>query len=186
MIAPLLALAAAAQASMPPGTAEASNALALCTVAEARTRAAGPEPAEAVADAALTACAQHSRRLWEEFGRALGPLSEADRHTLMAPLRERLVRVVNERRGLVPRQRNEATAAGDCIRARAPAVATRAGPAEDLVDLLLRQCRAETDALRASLVRDRGEDSANRIMPSALLALRTLARQQLQQARAAQ
>jgi hypothetical protein len=184
MIASLLALVAA-QAGMPPSAAEASTALAQCAVAEVQNRASGPEPAEAVVDAAFTACAEQERRLWDAFGRALGPLSDADKTTLTGPLRGQLARVVNERRGLVARPRNEATALGDCVRARAPAAAARPGPDDALVDLVLQQCRAETDALRASLVRDRGEASADRIMPGVLNTLRTLARQQLAQARAA-
>lgn len=185
MIAPLLALAAVAQPSLPPGSAEASSALAQCAVAEAQARASGPEPSETVAEAALAACAEHERRLWDTFGRALGQLSDADKSTLTGPLRLQLARVVNERRGLVSRPRNEATLAGDCVRARAPAAAARPGPEDPLVDLLLQQCRAETDAIRARLVRDRGETSADSIMPTVLEGMRTLARQQLQHARAA-
>jgi hypothetical protein len=187
VLAPLLALAAAAaQTGLPPDTTEASAAFAQCALAEARARISSPEPAEAVAEAAIAACTEQERRLWDIFANRLGPLSDADKGTLRAPLRGQLARVVNEHRGLVPRRQNEATAAGDCIRARAPAAAVRAGPAEDLVELVLQQCRAETDALRASLVRDRGEESAGRIMPGALLAMRTLAREQIAQARAAQ
>lgn len=187
MIAPLLALAAAAvaQADPPPAAAEASAAFAQCALAEARARVSSPEPAEAVTEAAIAACTEEERRIWDVLANRLGPLSEAEKGTLRAPLRGQLVRIVNEHRGLVPRRENEATAAGDCIRARAPAAAARPGPAEDLVELILQQCSAETDALRASIVRDRGEESAGRIMPSALLALRTLAREQLGQARAA-
>ncbi len=185
MIAPLLALAAAAQANMPQGADEASRALAQCAVTEAQGRASGTEPAEAVVDAVMASCAEHERRLWDAFGRALGPLTDEEKSTLIGPLRLQLLRAVNERRGLVPRQRNEATAAGDCIRNRAPAEAARPGADEAVVDLLLEQCRAETDAIRARLVRDRGEASANRIMPGVLETVRTLARQQVLQARAA-
>jgi hypothetical protein len=186
MIAALLALAAAAaQPGLPPDAAEASAALAQCALAEAQNRAAGSEPAEAVADAALTACAEPIWRVFDAFGRTLGPLSDADKSTLTGPLRLQLAWIVNQRRGLVPPQRNEATAAGDCIRSRAPAAAARPGPDETLVDLLLQQCRAETDAIRTRLVRERGEASADRIMPGVLESVRTLARRELAQARAA-
>jgi hypothetical protein len=183
MFAPLLALAAAAQAGMPPGTAEASAALAQCTVAEAQARVSGTEPAEVIADAALAACAQQVRRLADAFGSALGTLSEAERRMLTDPLRDRLVQLINQSRGLVPREASAPAALGECIRSRATAAAARSGPLEALEDLVLQQCRAETDALRASLVRDRGEASANRIMASTQVTLRTLARQLIVQAR---
>lgn len=182
MIAPLLALAAA-QAGMPPGTAEASSALAQCTVAEAQARVSGAEPAEAVADAALAACAEQVRRLSDAFGAALGTLSEADRRMLTEPLRDRLVQLINQSRGLVPREASEPAALGECIRSRAVAAAARSGPLESLEDLVLDQCRTETDSLRAHLVRIRGEASAARIMTGVQVTLRTLARQQILQAR---
>jgi hypothetical protein len=181
----LLALAAAAQAGMPPGVNEASTALARCAVAGTQARASGPAPAEAVADAALAGCAAEQQRLWDAFGTALGPLSDEEKSRFTGPLRIRLARLVNERRGLVRREENEATAAGDCLRVRAPAVAARPGSLEAAADILLDQCRAETNALRASVVRDRGEASADRIMPGVLGTLRTLALQHLQLARAA-
>ena len=183
MIALLLALAAATQAGMPPGTAEASTALAQCAVAETQARISGADPAEAVADAALAACAQQVRRLTDAFGAALGTLSEAERRMLTDPLRDRLVQLINQSRGLVPREASEPAALGECIRSRASAAAARSGPLEALEDLVLQQCRAETDALRARLVRDRGEASAARIMTGVLVTLRTLARQQILQAR---
>jgi len=181
----LLALAAAAQATMPPGFSEAISALTLCGVTEAQARASGPEPADAVADASLAACAAQQERLWNAFGAAHGPPSEAEKRELTGPLRDRLARIVNERRGLVRREENEATAAGDCLRVRAPAVAARPGPVEAAADILLDQCRAETEALRVGVIRDHGEARANRIMPGILRTLRTVALQSLQRARAA-
>jgi hypothetical protein len=72
-----------------------------------------------------------------------------------------------------------------CLRDKAPAVAAQPGPAEPLADLLLEQCRAETDALRASLVREHGEASAANIMVTVTNTLRMVARRALAQAHAA-
>lgn len=179
----LLALVAAAQASLPPEANVASTALAQCAVGEAQARASAPGPAEAAADRALTACAAQRQRLWDALASAVGPLNDEDKNRFIERLRTRLVRLVNERRGLVPREQNEATAAGDCIRGGAPAVAARPLAEEEAVTDLLDRCRAESDALYASLVRDRGEASADRIMPGVRTTLRTLALEQIQRAR---
>ena len=179
----LLALVAAAQASLPPEANVASTALAQCAVGEAQARASAPDPAAAVANMALAACAPQQQRLWDALAAVVGSLNDEDKNRFVERLRTRLVRLVNERRGLVPREQNEATAAGDCVRGRAPAVAARPIADEEAVTDLLNQCRAESDALYASLVRDRGEASADRIMPGVRTTLRTLALEQIQRAR---
>ena len=180
----LLALAAAAQAAMPPGVSEATSVLAQCAAAGVQARISGREPAEGVVDAALAGCAAQQQRLWDAYGATLGPLSEEEKGRITGPFRERLARLVNERRGLVPRTEDEVTAAGDCVRTRAPLIAVGSGPDEAAADVLVEHCRPQTDALRARLVRERGEASADRIMPGVLRTLRTLALQNVQRARA--
>ena len=183
MVIALLALAAAVQASVPPEANAASTALAQCAVGEAEARASAREPAEAVANMALAACAAQQQRLWDALAPAVGALNDEDKNLFIGRLHARLARLVNERRGLVRREENEATATGDCIRGRAPAVAARPIAEAKAVTDLLNQCRAETDALHASLVRERGEASADRIMLGARTTLRTLAVEQIQRAR---
>lgn len=179
----LLALVAATQADLPPGATEASTALSACAVRAVEARYGGPDPAEVVVDAAFAECSAEMQRLYDAFDRGLGALSAAERQSVVAPARVAMVRRVNELRGVIPRQQNEVTRAGDCIVDHAPRIAARPGPPEGLVDLLVRQCDAEIAALRANLVQERGEASADRIMPSALNGVRSLARDQLRRAR---
>jgi plasmid stabilization system protein ParE len=179
----LLVLSAAAQGGIPAEVNEASTALAQCAVTAAQARASAPDPAEAIVDAALADCPAQQERLWTTLGAALGSLSEDEKIGFLAPMRARLARLVNERRGLVPRTRDDVTAAGDCVRAHAAGIAADFGQGDDGVGRLLGQCRAEIEAVRTTLVRDRGEESANRMMPGLLTTLRTLAGQQLREAR---
>jgi hypothetical protein len=180
----LLAVLAATQAAMPAGASEASSALSLCAIGQVQARISGRDSADAIADAALAGCAAQQQRLWDALGASLGPISESEKSQVLGPMRARIIRVVNECRVLVPRQEDEATVAGDCIRRAAPAVAARPGPVEAGVDILLARCSAEAEAVRASLVRDRGEASAERIMPGFLHTLRAFTLRQLQRARA--
>jgi hypothetical protein len=184
MIAPLLLLLAIAQARMPEGAGEASNAFVQCGVREAESRSSGQEPAAAIAEAALAACAVPMQHLWDVYDAALGTLSAAEREALVAPLRQGLVRIVEERRRQIGPERNETTALRDCILAEAPAAARPPGPMEEMVDRLLGRCRAAEEAMRAALVRQGGEQSAARIMPSIQPTLRSLARRQIELARA--
>jgi hypothetical protein len=184
IIGSLLALGLA-QAAPQAEIGDASIALTRCTLPQVQEAASGTESAEAIADAALAACPEPLAQIRSIFVRISGEADAGARmQMVIAEIRPRLIRVVNERRGLVSRQETDATAWGDCIRARATALATRPDPAEPLGDEAMRQCAENEAAVRAGLVRRRGAVAADQLMPAITAETRRLAVQAVQQARA--
>ena len=184
IIVSLLALGVA-QASPQAEIGDAAVALTRCTLPQVQAAASGTESAEAIVEAALAACPEPLAQIRSIFVRISGEEGGAAGLQLVIDgMRPRLVRVVNERRGLVSRQETEATAWGDCIRARATALASRPDPAESLGDEAMRLCAENEAAVRAGLAQRRGADAANRLMPAVVAETRNIAIQTVQQARA--
>jgi hypothetical protein len=177
---------ALAQASPQAEVVEAGVALAQCAVPRLQTAASGPEPADALVTAALEACGTERSRIRDLFVRMLGETeADAAMNALVDRMRPRLIRVVDERRGLAQRPQNEATAWGDCIRAKAAILGHDFGTVETLADEAMRQCAPEEAAVRAGLVRERNAEAANQLMPALISASRSVAIQTIQQIRAA-
>ena len=109
----------------------------------------GTDTAEAIGDASVAACQEEEARFQQTIAPIVGDAAAARMaRRSHEQLRQRIIRLVNETRGLVPRENDPAVVYSLCVEARATEIAHRREPVEILIDMALAHCTSEEAAMR--------------------------------------